>query len=141
MLVPRRFSEHPLDHQRVHLDKARLEQVQAKQPYLLIFPTVRCQLCALTIKNESIRTIPALDNVEAFVYLASQVLRGEVTTKEDGLDSLSELSQGFVSRVLGVVPCESAQKALSLGHAHNRVPPRFVRKYTLRICFRVHPAS
>ena len=94
-----------MDHQRVHIDETRLEQVQAEQPYLLIFPTVRGQLTAFPIKNESVRAVPTFYNVETFMDLTSQILRGQVAAQEDGFDSPSELSQGLVGWVLSILPC------------------------------------
>ncbi len=78
-----------LDHQGIHIDKARLEKVQTEQAYFLIFLTIRCQFSALAIKNESVGTIPTLYNIQTFMNLPAQILRGQMKMR---------LSRRFVER-------------------------------------------
>jgi hypothetical protein len=69
---PHRFVQYALQHQRIDVDQARLQQVQRKNRELLILKPVGCDLAALAEKDEAVRAVPVLDDVETLVYLAAQ---------------------------------------------------------------------
>ena len=72
--MPSRRRDHILDHQRVDVDKAELEEVERKDADLLIFQTIGRDLAALPEEQKAIDRVPVLDDVESLVDLATQLL-------------------------------------------------------------------
>ena len=56
-------SQHLLNHQRVHIHKAHLKQVQRQHQYLLVFPPVGGELSTLSVENEVVGTVPVFDDL------------------------------------------------------------------------------
>ena len=57
-LAPCRIGQHALDHQRVHVDQAVLQQMQRQHGQLLVFQLVGRHLAALAIKDERVGAVP-----------------------------------------------------------------------------------
>ncbi|STU54375.1 Uncharacterised protein [Klebsiella pneumoniae subsp. ozaenae] len=70
--------EYLLDHQRVHVDQANLQQMQRQNRQLLLFQTVCRHLSAFTIKNERICTIPVFHYVQPFIYLNAKIFGANI---------------------------------------------------------------
>ena len=67
-----------MNHQRVDVDHAILNQVQREHADLVVFPAVAGHLAA-TRKEHKIRgAVPLFDHVQAFVNFAAQLFRMQV---------------------------------------------------------------
>jgi hypothetical protein len=51
------------------------------------------------------------------VNLAAQLFGCQLTAKKDRFYGFAKLSQGFIRRVLGVVPRKATQEAFRVGHS------------------------
>ena len=114
---PVRLRQHLLEHERVDVDHAVLEQVQRQHADLVVFAAVAGHFAAAGEEDEVGGAVPLLDDVQPFVDLAPQLLVVQVAAQEDGFDRLAEFGERLVGRVLHVVSREAAQDRLGLGRA------------------------
>ena len=122
--LPVRLRQHLLEHERVDVDHAVLEQVQRQHADLVVLAAVAGQLAAAGEEHEVVGAVPLLDDVQPFVDLAAQPLAVQVAAQEDRLDRLAELRERLVGRVLHVVAREAPQDRLGLGRAQADAPSR-----------------
>ena len=99
---PARFGEHALQHQRIDVDQAGLQQVQRMHRRLLVVQPVAGDLAALAEEDEPVGGVPGLDDVQPLVDFAPQRLVAEIAAQEDRLDRLAQFGQRLVGRVLDV---------------------------------------
>jgi len=67
---PGRLGQHPLQHRRVPVHQAGLQQVQRMDGHLLVVQPVAGHLAALAEEDEAVGRIPGLDHVQPLVDLA-----------------------------------------------------------------------
>ena len=64
---------------------------------------------AFAVVDESVRRVPVLDDVEAFVDLSSEVEAGEVVAEKVGAAGFTEFAERPVGRVADVGASETAK--------------------------------
>ena len=104
-----RLRQNPLEHQRIDVDHAILQQVQCQHAHLVVFPSVARQLSAPGEKDKIVSAIPLLDHVEALVNFTAERLAVEIAAQEDRFDRPAEFDEALVGRMLDVCPGKSAQ--------------------------------
>ena len=109
--------EHLLDHERVDVDHAVLEQVEAEHAHLLVFAPVARHLAAAGKEDEVVGRVPLLHHVQPVVDLGPERAVVQVAGEEHRLDRFPKLHQRLVSRVLGVLAGEAAQDGFRLRRA------------------------
>lgn len=63
-----------LDHDRVDVDQARLDQVQAEEAHFLVLPAIGGQLSLAPKEDQVVGRVPALHHVQTLVHLSAQFL-------------------------------------------------------------------
>jgi hypothetical protein len=76
------FGHNALDHERVDVHQADLEQMKAQHRNLLIVNSVAGNLAATCKVDKRIRTVPVLYHLQAFVNLRSQRWDSEIPAQE-----------------------------------------------------------
>lgn len=114
---PCRLGQHPLQHQRVHIDQAVLQQVQRQHGQFLVLETVAGYLAAFAEEDEAMGPVPVLDHVKPDMDFTPQVFEADVAAQEDGLDDLAELAECGIGRVLDCRASEAAQDRLRIRRA------------------------
>ena len=92
---PARFGQHALQHQRVHVDQAGLQQVKRVHRDLLVLQPIAGHLATFTKEDEVVGAVPGFDNVQPLVDFAAQRRLAEVAAEEDGLGRLAEFGEGL----------------------------------------------
>lgn len=87
--VPAR--QHLLNHQRVDVDHAVLNQVQPEHTNLVVFPMVADHLTTAGERHGVRRVIPSFGYVQLFVDPAAQRFRMPIAAEKDRLDGLAQL--------------------------------------------------
>lgn len=118
--LPIRLSQHLLQHERIHVHHAVLQQMQRQHADLVIFAAVACHLAAARKEDEVVGAVPSFDGVEARVDLAAQRQAVQVAGEEDRLHRSAEFGECFVGRVLHIVAGEAAQDRLGVGGAETQ---------------------
>jgi hypothetical protein len=67
-----RLRQHLLEHERVDIDHAVLQQMQRQHAHLVILTVVAHEFTAAGEEDEVIGAIPLLDHIQIFVDLAAQ---------------------------------------------------------------------
>jgi len=75
-LLPVGLPQHLLSQQRIDVNQAHLEQMQAEQSQLLVRASVGRDLPAATVEDETVGAVPVLNDVQALVNLPPQRFRG-----------------------------------------------------------------
>jgi hypothetical protein len=91
--------------------------MERQHRHLLVFTVGTAQLALPAVVQRGVGAVPALDDLQALVDLAAELLRRQVVGDERGAHRLAQLLQGLVRGVLGATPAEAAQHLLGLGHA------------------------
>ena len=60
---PGRIRKDILNHERVDVDEANLQQMEGKNRDLLVFKAVRRDLAALAKEDKAVRAVPPLDDI------------------------------------------------------------------------------
>ena len=89
--LPVRQCQYFLDHQRIDVDHAVLDQVQREHADLVILAAVARHFTPAGKEHEVGRAVPLLDHVQPLVDLTTQHFVMQVAAQEDGLDCLAQL--------------------------------------------------
>ena len=85
-----------LDHQRIDVDQAYLQQVQREHAEFHVLLAVARHLAALAEEDEAVGAVPVLDDIQAFLDFPAQLDKLQITAEEDRLNRLAQFRQGFV---------------------------------------------
>lgn len=141
---PRRLLEHALQHQRVDVDQARLQQVQREHGKLLILEPVGRDLAALAEKDEALRreiheglnVIERWNGANDFVFFAK---RGELASNRSEDHELSMLCLHLLQNCMVYINTLMLQRVLERPHWAGRLTKEDLRALTPLIWEHVNP--
>ncbi len=106
-----------LQHQRVDIDQADLEQMEAQHRQFLVLQLVCRHLAPFAEEDEAVGAVPVLDHVQSLLVPLGAHLACEIAAEENRLADFAQLGQGLVGRVLQFSAGEAAQDRFRFGRA------------------------
>ena len=112
-----RLGQHFLDHQRVDVDHAVLDQVQREHADLVVLAAVAGHLAAAGEEHEIVAPFHCSTTFRPSWISRRSSFDMQIPAEEDRLDGLAQFGEGLVGRVLHVVLGEAAQDRFRFGRA------------------------